>query len=89
MAPSSTTAAGRARLRVADRLAPAPLAAGYPAEDLAGYVAGEPFDVALREHAVADTAFRVRDYQSEAAEAFHPASGPRASALTGRRPTVG
>src|SRR5262245_50953749 len=38
------------------------IAAGWPAEDLAGYVEGESFPIALRgEH------FQVRDYQHEAA----------------------
>jgi DNA excision repair protein ERCC-3 len=41
------------------------IAAGWPAEDLAGYVEGEEFPIALR----GDT-FHVRDYQREAAEAF-------------------
>lgn len=51
--------------------------AGYPAEDLAGYVAGEPFDVALRENAASGTPFRVRDYQRHAAEAFYLAGAER------------
>ena len=42
--------------------------AGYPAEDLAGYVAGEPFDFVLRETSAAGTRFQVRDYQRQAAE---------------------
>ncbi len=48
-------------------------AAGFPAEDLAGYVAGEPFPIALRESA----AFVVRDYQRQAAEAFYLAGSER------------
>jgi DNA excision repair protein ERCC-3 len=41
------------------------IAAGWPAEDLAGYAEGESFPIALcGDH------FRVRDYQREAAEAF-------------------
>jgi len=51
--------------------------AGYPAEDLAGYVAGEPVDVALRESAVSGTPFRVRDYQRHAAAAFYLAGSAR------------
>jgi len=39
--------------------------AGWPAEDLAGYVEGEPFPIGLRLGE-----FNVRDYQREAAEAF-------------------
>jgi DNA excision repair protein ERCC-3 len=45
------------------------IVAGWPAEDLAGYVEGEAFPVELRSEA-----FDVRDYQREAADAFY-ASG--------------
>jgi len=53
------------------------VAAGYPAEDLAGYVAGEPLDVVLREHTVSGAPFEVRDYQRQAAEAFYLAGSTR------------
>jgi DNA excision repair protein ERCC-3 len=43
--------------------------AGWPAEDLAGYVEGEQFAITLREDQ-----FHVRDYQREAADLFY-ASG--------------
>jgi len=39
--------------------------AGYPAEDLAGYVAGEPIELSLRARAASGAAFVVRDYQFE------------------------
>jgi DNA excision repair protein ERCC-3 len=48
-------------------------AAGFPAEDLAGYVAGEPFPIMLRE----GPGFVVRDYQRQAAEAFYLAGSER------------
>jgi DNA excision repair protein ERCC-3 len=48
------------------------VAAGWPAEDLAGYVEGTSFDIRLREEA-----FLVRDYQREAAEAFHAGGAAR------------
>jgi DNA excision repair protein ERCC-3 len=48
-------------------------AAGFPAADLAGYAAGEPFSVALRESA----GFVVREYQRQAAEAFYLAGSAR------------
>lgn len=51
--------------------------AGYPAEDLAGYVAGEPFAVSLRARTVSGAAFVVRDYQRQAAEAFYLAGSER------------
>ncbi len=46
------------------------VAAGYPAEDLAGYVAGEPLAIALRERMGSGLPFTVREYQRQAAEAF-------------------
>lgn len=53
------------------------VAAGFPAEDLAGYVAGEPFPIALRESVATGPAFVVRDYQRQAAEAFYLAGSER------------
>lgn len=43
---------------------------GYPVEDLAGYVAGDPLEVALREVTQEGRAFALRDYQREAVDAF-------------------
>ena len=51
--------------------------AGYPAEDLAGYVAGEPIELSLRARAASGAAFVVRDYQRQAAEAFYLAGSER------------
>jgi DNA excision repair protein ERCC-3 len=48
-------------------------AAGFPAEDLAGYASGEPFPIALRE----SSDFVLRDYQRQAAEAFYLAGSAR------------
>ena len=53
------------------------VAAGYPAEDLAGYAAGEPLELELRDRAVSGFPFRLRDYQREAAEAFYLAGSER------------
>jgi DNA excision repair protein ERCC-3 len=53
------------------------VAAGFPAEDLAGYVTGEQMQVALRERCLSGASFDVRDYQREAAEAFHLAGSER------------
>lgn len=53
------------------------VAAGFPAEDLAGYVAGEEMRVALRDRCLSGASFDVRDYQHEAAEAFHLAGSDR------------
>jgi DNA excision repair protein ERCC-3 len=45
---------------------------GWPTEDIAGYMEGEPFEIRLRE----DT-FQVRDYQREAAEIFYASGDAR------------
>jgi DNA excision repair protein ERCC-3 len=47
------------------------IAVGYPAEDLAGYTEGASLSLALRAIARSGKAFRVRDYQHMAVEAFH------------------
>ncbi|MEZ4661292.1 MAG: DEAD/DEAH box helicase [Caldilineaceae bacterium] len=44
---------------------------GYPAEDLAGYVAGDELDIALRNRARGGAPFHVRGYQDEAADIFY------------------
>ena len=49
------------------------LAAGYPAEDLAGYVTGDTLEIELRPISRSGTSFELRDYQQEAAEAFYQA----------------
>lgn len=44
--------------------------AGYPAEDLVGYMVGAPLAFELREQSLANGRFSVRDYQREAAAIF-------------------
>lgn len=53
------------------------VAAGYPAEDFAGYLPGEPLDLTLRANTVSGKPFEVRDYQREAAESFYLAGSKR------------
>ena len=53
------------------------VAAGFPAEDLAGYVAGEPFVITLRDRAASGETFVVREYQRQAAESFYRAGSER------------
>jgi DNA excision repair protein ERCC-3 len=67
------------RVAAGDRglLKQALVAAGYPAEDLAGYLAGEALLIALRDRAVSGAPFQVREYQRQAAEAFHAAGSAR------------
>ncbi len=69
----------RFRIPSADRgrLKQALVKAGFPAEDLAGYTAGEPLAVRLREQSAQGEAFALRAYQQEAAEAFYAAGGER------------
>lgn len=49
------------------------LAAGYPAEDLAGYVDGDALAIKLRAISQAGSAFNLRHYQKEAVAAFYQA----------------
>jgi DNA excision repair protein ERCC-3 len=53
------------------------VAAGFPPEDLAGYAAGDPLHVALRDTTVSGRTFAVRDYQRQAAEAFYRAGSEK------------
>jgi DNA excision repair protein ERCC-3 len=47
------------------------IAIGYPAEDLAGYSDGAALPLALREQAAGGRAFALRQYQSDAVNAFY------------------
>lgn len=49
------------------------LAAGYPAEDLAGYVEGDALAIQLRAISQTGSSFSLRHYQKEAVEAFYQA----------------
>lgn len=51
--------------------------AGWPAEDLAGYTAGEPLPLELRPMDAEGRAFALRHYQREAAAAFHASGSER------------
>jgi DNA excision repair protein ERCC-3 len=53
------------------------VAAGYPAEDLAGYVSGDRLTIALRERMASGVPFVVREYQRQAAESFFVAGSER------------
>lgn len=48
---------------------------GYPAQDLAGYMAGTALPVRLRSQGLNGRAFAMRDYQRSAVEAFWAAGG--------------
>jgi DNA excision repair protein ERCC-3 len=81
VSPMLGSRSGPAAFRVdpADRgrLKQALVKIGFPAEDLAGYAEGEPLALALRELTRSGTPFHVRDYQQEAARAFHAAGSLR------------
>jgi len=53
------------------------IAAGYPAEDLAGYAEGAALEIRLRERARSGQPFHVRDYQRMAVDAFHAGGAAR------------
>jgi DNA excision repair protein ERCC-3 len=50
---------------------------GYPAEDLAGYAPGDDLPIALRQSTMSGKPFRLRHYQTEAAEVFHASGSAR------------
>ncbi len=53
------------------------LQAGWPIEDLAGFLPGEPLEITLRDRLKdSDRPFVVRDYQKQAAERWWQAGGP-------------
>ncbi|MFZ6030780.1 MAG: DNA repair helicase XPB [Chloroflexota bacterium] len=55
---------------------------GYPAEDLAGYVAGEALPLGLRTISLSGRPFNLRQYQQEAAEVFHAGGSSRGGSGT-------
>jgi DNA excision repair protein ERCC-3 len=59
------------------RLKQALVKVGFPAQDLAGYTPGEALEVALRDTTAAGLPFAPRDYQREAAAAFHAGGSDR------------
>ena len=61
------------RIRQADRgrIKQALIKAGFPAEDVAGYATGESLAVAFRSFTRLGAHFGLRDYQSDAVNAFH------------------
>jgi DNA excision repair protein ERCC-3 len=53
------------------------VSAGYPAEDLAGYLSGDALNVSLRNRTISGTPFSVREYQRQAAESFYASGSAR------------
>ena len=50
---------------------------GFPVEDLAGYVRGEPLTISLRDTTLEGRPFAPRAYQTEAADIFHAGGSER------------
>lgn len=48
---------------------------GYPVQDLGGYVDGDPLSIDLRSQTRAGLPFQLREYQTQAATAFHADGG--------------
>lgn len=48
---------------------------GWPAEDMAGYVEGEKFNISLKDTTTVGASFNLRDYQQNAVEIFHAGGG--------------
>jgi len=48
---------------------------GWPAEDLAGYVKGEKFEINLNDQTSVGAPFKLRDYQQNAVDIFHAGGG--------------
>ncbi len=53
------------------------VSAGYPAEDLAGYVSGDALAIRLSDRTASDVPFSVRAYQRQAAESFYASGSAR------------
>jgi DNA excision repair protein ERCC-3 len=53
------------------------VSAGYPAEDLAGYVSGDALAMSLCDRTASGTPFHVRKYQRQAAESFYASGSAR------------
>jgi DNA excision repair protein ERCC-3 len=74
--PLSPTAF-RVEARYRGRLKQGLVKAGFPAEDLAGYTAGEPLRLGLRQETRRGQPFALRPYQQEAAEVFYAGGSER------------
>ncbi len=62
------------------RIKQALIKAGFPAEDLAGYVEGRPVQFSVRTATRAGAPFAFRPYQQQAAETFHAGGSERGGA---------
>ena len=69
------------QVRVGDRfrghIKQALIKVGFPVEDLAGYVEGDPLKIQLRKTVGKNQIFNMRDYQEQAVDAFHMNGEPQ------------
>lgn len=70
----------RVKAGVRGALKQALIKAGFPVEDLAGYVDGAPLPMALRAHNAGGRPFSLRHYQQEAVRLFHADGSNRGGA---------
>lgn len=75
---------GRIKVKSGERgfIKSALIRVGYPVEDLAGYVVGEPLDFQLVDETPGGEKFALRDYQRQAVDAFWAAGGVRGGSGT-------
>ncbi|MBN2383894.1 DEAD/DEAH box helicase [bacterium] len=59
------------------RLKQALIKLGYPVEDLAGYLEGDPLEVRLRQMTLSQNEFGLRNYQQEATDIFYAGGSER------------
>jgi len=76
---TGSVADGQLRVKASERgfVKHALIQVGYPVEDLAGYIEGEPLDVPLSEQLGDGTAFEMRAYQIESIDAFYAGGSER------------
>jgi len=70
---------GKLRVRTSERgfIKHALIQVGYPVEDLAGYMEGDPLNIELSSHTQAGRDFALRQYQVEAVNAFYAGGSAR------------
>ena len=70
---------GKLRVKTSERgfIKHALIQVGYPVEDLAGYMEGDPLSIELSTHTLAGREFALRQYQIEAVDAFYAGGSAR------------
>jgi DNA excision repair protein ERCC-3 len=70
---------GTVRVKASERgfIKHALIQVGYPVEDLAGYMTGDPLEVEIRDTTLQDLPFGLREYQVKAVDAFYAGGSAR------------